>query len=170
MSLRWNKPGYIFLLLSLETAAAVKPNGVGDTAATTATAATTMTATATEGAATSEGAGPSEGVVAAPVTGEARERLKRLLAAQLEYYFSRENLANDTYLVSQMDSDQYVPVWTVANFNQIKKLTTDIELITQVLRESTNVQVGLIFSLESLYMFYFPTRSNEPLYSNFQIN
>ncbi len=148
----------------------MKPNGVGDTAATTATAATTMTATATEGAATSEGAGPSEGVVAAPVTGEARERLKRLLAAQLEYYFSRENLANDTYLVSQMDSDQYVPVWTVANFNQIKKLTTDIELITQVLRESTNVQVGLIFSLESLYMFYFPTRSNEPLYSNFQIN
>lgn len=69
------------------------------------------------------------------------ERLKQLLAAQLEYYFSRENLANDTYLVSQMDGDQYVPIWTVANFNQIKKLTTDIKLITEVLKESPNVQV-----------------------------
>ena len=69
------------------------------------------------------------------------ERLKQLLAAQLEYYFSRENLANDAYLVSQMDGDQYVPIWTVANFNQIKKLTTDIKLITEVLKESPNVQV-----------------------------
>lgn len=54
---------------------------------------------------------------------------------------SRENLANDTYLLSQMDNDQYVPIWTVANFNQVKKLTKDIKLITEVLRESPNVQV-----------------------------
>lgn len=53
----------------------------------------------------------------------------------------RENLANDTYLVSQMNSDQYVPIWTVANFNLVKKLTKDINLITEVLRESPNVQV-----------------------------
>uniref|UniRef100_A0A0P4YCI4 La-related protein n=2 Tax=Daphnia magna TaxID=35525 RepID=A0A0P4YCI4_9CRUS len=69
------------------------------------------------------------------------DRLKHALAVQLEYYFSRENLANDAYLVSQMDGDQYVPIWTVANFNQIKKLTTDIKLITEVLKESPNVQV-----------------------------
>lgn len=55
--------------------------------------------------------------------------------------FFRENLANDTYLLSQMDNDQYVPIWTVANFNQVKKLTKDIKLITEVLRESPNVQV-----------------------------
>jgi hypothetical protein len=46
----------------------------------------------------------------------------------------RENLANDAYLLSQMDNDQYVPIWTVANFNQVKKLTKDIKLITEVLR------------------------------------
>lgn len=40
-----------------------------------------------------------------------------------------------------MDNDQYVPIWTVANFNQVKKLTKDLNLITSVLRESTNVQV-----------------------------
>ncbi|CAH1155731.1 unnamed protein product [Phaedon cochleariae] len=68
-------------------------------------------------------------------------QLKQMLSQQLEYYFSRENLANDTYLLSQMDNDQYVPIWTVANFNQVKKLTKDIKLITDVLRESPNVQV-----------------------------
>lgn len=57
------------------------------------------------------------------------------------HFFCRENLANDTYLVSQMDNDQYVLIWTVANFNQVKKLTTDIKLITDVLRESSVVQV-----------------------------
>ena len=40
-----------------------------------------------------------------------------------------------------MDNDQYVSIWTVANFNQVKKLTKDIKLITEVLRESPNVQV-----------------------------
>lgn len=40
-----------------------------------------------------------------------------------------------------MDSDQYVSIFTVANFNLVKKLTKDIKLITEVLRESPNVQV-----------------------------
>uniref|UniRef100_UPI00358F0C28 la-related protein 4-like isoform X2 n=1 Tax=Myxine glutinosa TaxID=7769 RepID=UPI00358F0C28 len=69
------------------------------------------------------------------------EELKDLLRKQLEYYFSRENLASDMYLVSQMDSDQYVPIWTIANFNQVKKLTNDKELIVEVLKSSQLVQV-----------------------------
>ncbi|XP_065573962.1 uncharacterized protein LOC136035985 [Artemia franciscana] len=69
------------------------------------------------------------------------EELKRLLANQIEYYFSRENLSHDSYLLSQMDADQFVSIWTVANFNQIKKLTQDIQLITEVMRESPNLQV-----------------------------
>ncbi|XP_033221433.1 la-related protein Larp4B-like isoform X2 [Belonocnema kinseyi] len=92
---------------------------------------------------------PNLGDVSAPtgqmadltVPGIPLEQLKQMLSSQLEYYFSRENLANDTYLLSQMDNDQYVPIWTVANFNQVKKLTKDIKLITEVLRESPNVQV-----------------------------
>lgn len=68
---------------------------------------------------------------------ELHEQLKR----QLEYYFSRENLAQDPYLVSQMDSQQYVPIWTIANFNQIKKLTSDIKLVVEALKDSPHVQV-----------------------------
>lgn len=86
--------------------------------------------------------------VQSPIGDVPVDRLKQALAAQLEYYFSRENLANDAYLVSQMDGDQYVPIWTVANFNQIKKLTTDIKLITEVLKESPNVQASLIVSFD----------------------
>ena len=53
---------------------------------------------------------------------------------QLEYYFSRENLAYDTYLKSQMDADQFVDIATIASFPQVKKLTSDLNLVTQVLR------------------------------------
>lgn len=69
------------------------------------------------------------------------EELKRLIQLQFEYYFSRENLANDSYLVSQMDSDQYVYISTVAKFNQIRKLTSDMKLIIEALKESPYVQL-----------------------------
>uniref|UniRef100_A0A8C5KM96 HTH La-type RNA-binding domain-containing protein n=1 Tax=Jaculus jaculus TaxID=51337 RepID=A0A8C5KM96_JACJA len=52
-----------------------------------------------------------------------------------------ENLSKDLYLISQMDSDQFVPIWTVANMEEIKKLTTDPDLILEVLRSSPMVQV-----------------------------
>ena len=50
------------------------------------------------------------------------EELKRLIRLQFEYYFCRENLAHDSYLVSQMDNDQYVNIATVAKFNQVSLL------------------------------------------------
>ncbi|RWS28103.1 la-related protein 4-like protein, partial [Leptotrombidium deliense] len=70
------------------------------------------------------------------------EDLKVMLQNQLEYYFSRENLGRDTYLLSQMDSDQYVPISTVANFDQVKKLTSDMKLIVETLKVSPCVQVN----------------------------
>lgn len=46
----------------------------------------------------------------------------------------RENLSKDLYLISQMDSDQFVPIWTIACMEDIKALTTDMALILDVLR------------------------------------
>ncbi|XP_063641741.1 la-related protein 4 isoform X20 [Pan troglodytes] len=69
------------------------------------------------------------------------EDLKECLKKQLEFCFSRENLSKDLYLISQMDSDQFIPIWTVANMEEIKKLTTDPDLILEVLRSSPMVQV-----------------------------
>ncbi|XP_019942450.2 la-related protein 4 isoform X1 [Paralichthys olivaceus] len=69
------------------------------------------------------------------------ESLRESLKKQLEFCFSRENLSKDLYLISQMDSDQFVPIWTIACIEDIKALTTDMDLIVDVLRASPMVQV-----------------------------
>ncbi|XP_034389704.1 la-related protein 4 isoform X2 [Cyclopterus lumpus] len=69
------------------------------------------------------------------------ESLRASLKKRLEFCFSRENLSKDLYLISQMDSDQFVPIWTVACMEDIKALTTDATLILDVLRASPMVQV-----------------------------
>lgn len=84
-----------------------------------------------------------------PVEGEtleeppalSEESLKESLKKQLEFCFSRENLSKDLYLISQMDSDQFVPIWTIASMEGVKLLTTDMDLILEVLRASPMVQV-----------------------------
>ncbi|XP_059924313.1 la-related protein 4 isoform X1 [Gadus macrocephalus] len=69
------------------------------------------------------------------------ENLRESLKKQLEFCFSRENLCKDLYLMSQMDSDQFVPVWTLACMEDIKVLTTDSELILEVLKASPMLEV-----------------------------
>ncbi|XP_038552615.1 la-related protein 4 isoform X1 [Micropterus salmoides] len=71
----------------------------------------------------------------------AEENLRESLKKQLEFCFSRENLSKDLYLISQMDIDQFVPIWTIACMEDIKALTTDMDLILDVLRASPMVQV-----------------------------
>jgi hypothetical protein len=69
------------------------------------------------------------------------DQLRTQLKHQLEFYFSAENLSNDSYLQSQMDQEQYVSVATIAGFNKVKGLTNDLKLVVDVLRESPYLQV-----------------------------
>ncbi|XP_039602666.1 la-related protein 4 isoform X4 [Polypterus senegalus] len=82
--------------------------------------------------------GEGDSTVEQPVS---KENLRESLKKHLEFCFSRENLSKDLYLMSQMDSDQFVPIWTIASMEGIKVLTTDMELILDVLRSSPMVQV-----------------------------
>ncbi|ETI43960.1 hypothetical protein F441_11163 [Phytophthora nicotianae CJ01A1] len=69
----------------------------------------------------------------APEGAELKEAIKR----QVEFYFSRANLANDAYLVSQMNSQMYVPVEVIINFSKIKQLTDDKALLVDAVQDST---------------------------------
>ncbi|UJR09182.1 hypothetical protein I4U23_013430 [Adineta vaga] len=69
------------------------------------------------------------------------EQLREKLRKQLEYYFSKENIVNDIYLQSQMDAENYVPISMIGNFKLIKRLTNDLQLIIDVLKESPLVEV-----------------------------
>eukprot|EP01117_Protostelium_nocturnum_P006583 TRINITY_DN2371_c0_g1_i1.p1 TRINITY_DN2371_c0_g1~~TRINITY_DN2371_c0_g1_i1.p1 ORF type:complete len:490 (-),score=145.19 TRINITY_DN2371_c0_g1_i1:479-1837(-) len=69
------------------------------------------------------------------------KELRDALKKQVEYYFSKENLVTDRYLVSQMNSETFVPVKVIANFKQIKNLTTDLDLLVSVMKECHGVEL-----------------------------
>mmetsp|Transcript_70755 Transcript_70755/g.166850 ORF Transcript_70755/g.166850 Transcript_70755/m.166850 type:complete len:386 (+) Transcript_70755:145-1302(+) len=72
----------------------------------------------------------------APLEGAA---LRDAIQKQIEYYFSKENLQGDSYLVSHMDPQLFVPVNIIAGFKQLKALTADSELLLDVIRTSEKV-------------------------------
>lgn len=69
------------------------------------------------------------------------EVLKSAIRHQVEYYFSVENLVKDMYIRALMDENQFVPLVEIAQFNRLLTLTNDINLVNEVIAESTIVEV-----------------------------
>lgn len=67
--------------------------------------------------------------------------LAAAVRTQVEYYFSKENLKNDTYLLSKMDSQNSVAISTILSFAKLKALTQDEEVVKDALKSSTSVSV-----------------------------
>ncbi|PSN73200.1 hypothetical protein BS50DRAFT_464929, partial [Corynespora cassiicola Philippines] len=59
---------------------------------------------------------------------------------QLDYYFSIDNLLKDMYLRKHMDSKGFVFLSFITDFNRMKKLTTDLELIKLACHQSPVIE------------------------------
>jgi len=68
---------------------------------------------------------------------ERSEAIKR----QVEFYFSRQNLLQDTFLLSKMSKDHFVDISVIAEFKMIKQLTTDVDLILASIKDSDKVVI-----------------------------
>ncbi|KAF2706678.1 hypothetical protein K504DRAFT_385523 [Pleomassaria siparia CBS 279.74] len=82
---------------------------------------------------------PMSAVTYSPFTVD-RYALTSMVSTQLEYYFSVENLCKDIYLRKHMDSQGYVFLSFVSDFNRIKQLTTDPELVKLVCFQSNTIE------------------------------
>ncbi|KAI9314141.1 hypothetical protein BX666DRAFT_1970743 [Dichotomocladium elegans] len=69
------------------------------------------------------------------------ETLKFYILQQIEYYFSIDNLCKDMFLRSQMDAEGYVNIKLIADFNRVKALANDYNLIHEALNESKLLEV-----------------------------
>lgn len=63
--------------------------------------------------------------------------LRNLPLHQVEFYFSKQNLQTDGFLVSKMNAQMCVPVAVIAQFHKIQHLTSDTALIAESVKDST---------------------------------
>ncbi|XP_042323642.1 la-related protein 1B isoform X6 [Sceloporus undulatus] len=67
--------------------------------------------------------------------------LKEYIKRQIEYYFSVENLERDFFLRRKMDQQGFLPISLIASFHRVQALTTNINLILEALKDSTEVEI-----------------------------
>ncbi|XP_050227895.1 la-related protein 1C-like [Mercurialis annua] len=68
-------------------------------------------------------------------------QLHAKLMAQIEYYFSNENLIKDTFLRQKMDDQGWVPIKLIASFKKVSNLSDNMQLILDSVRSSHVVEV-----------------------------
>lgn len=64
------------------------------------------------------------------------------LLVQLEFYFSSNNLCNDSYIREIMDEEGYVTIKELAKFPRIKYYTTDYTIIIQAVKNTKGLELS----------------------------
>lgn len=60
------------------------------------------------------------------------------LRTQLDFYFSKENLATDAFLVSNMNADRCVPIDVIIEFKRVQQLTQDRDVLLEASKQCKN--------------------------------
>ncbi|RKP06647.1 hypothetical protein THASP1DRAFT_25070 [Thamnocephalis sphaerospora] len=107
---------------------------------------------------------PGYPAVAANPAGADRDTLKKLLCAQIEYYFSVENLCRDIFLRSHMDAEGYVPIAVLAAFNRVRNLTEDAAFVRESIADSEllDVKDNLIRKKDDWAIWLLPKDESAP--------
>ncbi|EME49671.1 hypothetical protein DOTSEDRAFT_68447 [Dothistroma septosporum NZE10] len=71
------------------------------------------------------------------------QHLLDMVHTQLDYYFSMDNLLKDMFLRKNMDGQGFVFLDTIANFNRVKQLTVDKDIIRAVCLRSDTIEIRL---------------------------
>lgn len=69
--------------------------------------------------------------------------LVEMVTTQLEYYFSVDNLLKDMFLRKHMDSKGFVLLAVIANFNRVKQLTPDRDILKVACMNSEIIEIGV---------------------------
>jgi lupus La protein len=71
------------------------------------------------------------------------EEVAQKIQRQVEFYFSDANLPNDRFLKAEMEKNQgWVKLETIASFQRLKALTTDVETIKDAVKNSVEIQLS----------------------------
>jgi hypothetical protein len=68
--------------------------------------------------------------------------LKARIKAQVEYYFSQQNLSKDAYMLAQMNADGYISLEVISKFKKVRHLTEDVELLVEAVSGSSVVELS----------------------------
>ncbi|KAK8809901.1 hypothetical protein WA158_000844 [Blastocystis sp. Blastoise] len=71
-----------------------------------------------------------------------RQHLLDNLKSQIDYYFTKENLSSDGYLLSLMNEHYYVPLSCILEFKRVSRLTDDISDLVEALETSKIVELN----------------------------
>ena len=78
-----------------------------------------------------------------PTMSEWRNYYNRCAVAQVEYYFTEENLSKDVFLRSRMDVEGFVPLSLIVQFNAIRQLGVDYNTLRSLLVTSPYLDIDL---------------------------
>lgn len=99
--------------------------------------------------------------------------LMSMVSTQMEYYFSLDNLLKDMFLRKNMDSQGFVFLDVIANFNRMKQLTADRDILKAVCLRSDAIEIRVgedgkerLRRLEGWQKLVLPLEQREPSAQN----